>query len=767
MSENQNERISVDYRDSTPSWPAEPTPPEGAPNVVVVVLDDVGYGQIGCYGSDIRTPHIDRLAEGGTRLTHFNTTGICSATRSCILTGRNHHSNHMGAVAELATGFPGYDFRMPKENGTLAEVLRDRGYATFAVGKWHLTPAEEHHHGGPKKRWPLGRGFERFYGFHGSDTSQYHPDLVYDNHQIQPPRTPEEGYHLSEDLADRAIEFTRDLHNAAPGKPFFMYFALGAMHTPLHVGKDYIDRYRGQFDLGWDAWREVTHKRQLEMGILPKGTELTPRPDWIPAWDSLDETQKRVYARLMEVYAGFLEHTDAQIGRLVDDLAARGQLNNTIFVVVSDNGASSEGGQNGMFNNVRYLNGIREPAETIDADLDKLGSVESNPHYPYGWAWAGNTPFRRWKQEVHAGGVADPCIVFWPDGLRARGEIRSQYAHAIDVMPTLLDLIGVESPEIIDGIKQTPVQGFSFDQCLKDAKAPSKHHRQYYEIRGCRALYEDGWKLVTYHPRIGLAWDGSDPTRPYDEDTWELYNLQEDFSERHDLAAQYPERVAKMVETWFEEAWKHDVFPLDNRGVARLATRKSEQYGPGRDHVLFRSEGTIREFGAIDFKNRSHSIEAELQIPPGAPAEGMLLSLGNGYGGYALFVIDGKPTYVHNYASLSEQTVQSVSRLEPGPATLRFEFEKTGENAGHGRLLINGELVGEGEIAQTIPHYFGGAEMSIGKNSGYPVSALYRDRGTFRFTGTIDKITLHADTVCAETESDQRAAMEQVALAIQ
>jgi len=416
MSENLNERIRQDYRDSTPSWPAEPTPPDGAPNVVMVVLDDVGYGQIGCYGSDIRTPNIDRLAKAGTRLTHFNTTGICSATRSCLLTGRNHHSNHMGAVAELVTGFPGYDFRMPKENGTLAEVLRDRGYATFAIGKWHLTPSEEHHHGGPKKRWPLGRGVERFYGFHGSDTSQYHPDLVYDNHQVQPPKTPEEGSHLSEYLADRAIEFTRDLHNAAPGKPFFRYFSLGAMHTPLHVGKDYIDRYRGQFDPGWDAWREVVHKRQLDMGILPAGAELTLRPDWIPAWDSLNDTERRVYARLMEVYAGFLEHTDAQIGRLVDDLAARGQLSNTIFVVVSDNGASSEGGQNGMFNNVRYLNGIREPAETIDTALDKLGSVETNPHYPYGWAWAGNTPFRRWKQEVHAVGVADPCIVFWPDG---------------------------------------------------------------------------------------------------------------------------------------------------------------------------------------------------------------------------------------------------------------------------------------------------------------------------------------------------------------
>lgn len=755
--------IQADCRDSTPAWPQENRPPAGAPNIVMVVLDDVGFAQLGCYGSDVATPNIDRLAKGGMRLSHFNTTGICSATRSCLLTGRNHHSNHMGAVAELATGFPGYDFRMPKENGTLAEVLGEQGWGTFAVGKWHLTPAEEHHLGASRKRWPLGRGFDRFYGFHGSDTSQYHPDLVYDNHQVAPSKTPEQGYHLSEDLAEKSIEFVRDQHNAAPGKPFFLYFAFGAMHTPLHAPREYIDRYKGKFDAGWDAWRETVYQRQLDMGVLPPGTDLTPRPDWVPAWESLTEVEQRVFARLMEVFAGFLEHSDAQIGRLMDELEKLGQLDNTIFMVLSDNGASSEGGRNGMFNNFRYLNGIAQSAEAIDEVLDTLGSPESNPHYPYGWAWAGNTPFRRWKQEVHAGGVADPFIFHWPARFPKGGEIRGQYAHAIDITPTLLDLIGLPFPKTLDGVAQSPVHGVSFAHCLRDASASTAHATQYYEIRGCRGLYHEGWKAVTYHPRIGLAWDGSDPLRPYSEDKWELYHIAHDFSEMHDVADQHPDILQRLVEMWWVEAGKYDVLPLDNRGVARLATRKSTQYEVGPRHVLYPSAGTIREFGAMNLRNRSHVIEATLQIPEQG-CEGVLLSMGCGYAGYALFVSEGRPIYVHNHASLNEYEVVSARALAPGRAVVRFEFTKTGEHVGLGRLFINGTPVGEAVIEKTIPHYFGGAEMAVGFNPGYGVSARYRGQGRFAFNGVIEHVVLEAD---GEVKANDRDALERVALAIQ
>lgn len=763
MNEKFKGMIAPDWRDSTPDWPMEPGPAEGAPNIVMVVLDDVGFAQLGCYGSNIRTPNIDRLADGGLRLRHFNTVSICSATRSCLLTGRNHHANHMGSVAEIATGFPGHDFRMPKENGTLAEILVEQGWATMAIGKWHLTPAEEHHLGASRKRWPLGRGFERFYGFHGHDTSQFYPDLIHDNHQVAPPRTPQEGYHLSEDLTDKAIEFVRDLHNGSPGKPFFMYFALGAMHTPLHVPDAWLDRYKGCFDEGWDAWREQVYRRQLETGILPAGTELTPRPEWVPAWNSLNEGERRVYARLMEIFAAFLEHSDAQVGRLIDELERMGKLDDTIFMVLSDNGASPEGGRNGSFNNVRYLNGIAQPVEDIERELRRLGTIDSNPHYPYGWAWAGNTPFRRWKQEVHAGGVADPFILHWPKGVKDAGAVRPQYVHAIDVMPTLLELAGVPIPEAVAGVRQAPVHGVSFAHSLDDAAAPTRHHTQYYEMRGCRALYHRGWKAVSYHPRIGLAWDGSDPLRPFSEDRWELYHIDEDFSEMHDLAAQHPQKLASLIEMWWAEAGKYNVLPLDNRGVTRLGLTKPGRYSLGERHVLYPSAGTVREFGAINFRNRSHRIEAQVVVPEQG-GDGVLLSMGCGYAGYALFMTGGRLAYVHNYASLAEYEVVTAEPLPSGPAMLALDFTRTGEHKGHVLLTRNGEPAAEGYIEKTIPTYFGGAEMAVGFNPGYGVSRMYRDKGRFAFNGHIDHVALQVRSPAPEGE---RESLERVAMAIQ
>lgn len=760
MSTNKR-HIAPDYRDSTPAWNPERKARADAPNIVMLVLDDVGFAQIGSYGADIRTPHIDRLAAGGLRMRNFHTTGMCSATRSCLLTGRNHHLNHMGAVAEIATGYPGYDFRMPRENGTLAEVLREQGYATFAVGKWHLTPADEYSMGASRERWPLGRGFERFYGFHGGDTSQYHPRLVADNHQVAPPRTPEEGYHLSEDLADKAIEFTRDLHNAAPGKPFFLYFAMGAMHTPLHVPQRYIERNRGRFDIGWDAWREQVFARQCEAGIVPPGTELTPRPEWIPAWDSLTDVERQVYARLMETFAGFFEHADEQIGRVIDELEQRGVLDNTVFIVLSDNGASAEGGRNGMRNNVGFVNGIKETAAEIAPHLDLIGTAQTNPHYPFGWAWAGNTPFRRWKQEVHAGGVQDPLIIHWPAGLSDRGAVRSQYLHAIDLMPTLLDIVGVEAPAVLGGAVQTPIQGQSVLACLRDASAPAARQTQYFEMRGCRGLYHEGWKVVTYRPRIGLAWDGSDPMRPLSEDPWELYHVAEDFAEMHDVAAQHPDQMRRLAEMWWVEAGRNGVLPLDNRGVARLSDRKTPLYSPGHTHVMYRSSATIGEYAAIDVKNRSHRIAAELVVQEGK-TDGVIVSMGNSYGGYALFVKDGRPVYVYNAAN-EEFTVAGEEALPLGRVEVAMDFAKTGEHAGKVQLRVNGRPVGEGTVARTLPYSYNNGDLAIGHSPGLGVSELFRRDGRFDFLGEIVRVTVTRDNL----DTTRTVDLEAVAYATQ
>ena len=741
-------KIAVDFRDSVPDLQSGTRAKQGSPNVVLIVLDDVGFAQLGCYGSDIETPAIDSLAGNGLRFRNFHTTALCSPTRSCLLTGRNHHSNHMGAVAELATGFPGYDFLLPKENGTLAEILASRGYATFAVGKWHLTPVHEQNLGASRERWPLGRGFERFYGFHGSDTDQYYPDLMYDNHRVPAPYSPEEGYHLSKDLVDKSIEFVRDLGNAAPDKPFFLYLAFGACHTPLQAPKEYIDKYAGRFGEGWDAWRQKIHQRQIKEGIIPQNAQLTARPAWIPAWDTLSAQEKEVFAKLMEVFAGFLDHTDAQIGRLVEEFKNRGCLDNTIIVLVSDNGASPEGGRNGSFNGARYLNGVPETPEMIAAKLDQVGGPRSGPHYPYGWAWAGNTPFQRWKQEVHEGGIQDPLIIHWPKGIEKRGEIRNQYTHAIDVMPTILELLGQNAPDSLNGVTQADVHGKSFADALENPSAPEKRDTQYYEVRGCRAIYHEGWKAVCYHPRVGLSWDGSDALRPYANDKWELYDLKSDYSEARDLSAAHTDKLQSLIDLWWSEAGRYGVLPLDNRGVARYqTTRRAFPYRA--KHVLHRSAGTIREWAAVDLKNRSHRIIADLEIPSEG-ASGVILQIGSGHAGYALFVENNVPVYVHNYLSMKHFDLVSGAALPAGRTSLIFEFAKSGEHSGTARLYIGDALVGEIEIPTTIPNYFGGGEMSIGFNAGNPISPRYS--GPFAFSGTIHSITIEVGDDGAELD---------------
>ena len=723
--------------ESTPWWPPVTRAPKGSPNVLIVVLDDTGFAQLGCFGSDIDTPVLDRLAANGLRYSNFHTTALCSPTRACVLTGRNHHSNGMGRIIELATGFPGYDSRIPRANGFLSEMLVPHAYAAWAVGKWHLTPEDECHLAAPRGRWPLGRGFERFYGFFEGETHQFAPALVADNNQVKPPRTIDEGYHLTEDLADRAIGLVRDLRAIDPTKPFFCYFATGACHAPHQAPPEWIERYRGHFDLGWDVWREETLRRQVANGVMEPGAELSPRPDWVPAWDSLDDDARRVYARYMEAFAGFLSHTDHQIGRVLDELEALGELDNTIVMVLSDNGASSEGGPTGSVNDVRLWNGLPRTVAEAAERLDEIGGPRCHNNYPWGWTVAGNTPFRRWKREVHEGGVADPLIVHWPNGIKARGEVRRQYVHAIDLTPTLLDVLGIEAPAEIDGVTQTPLEGVSIASTFNDAGAREVHDTQYYEMFGCRALYHEGWKAVTYHP---IQVD--EPSLA--DDVWELYHVDEDVSECHDLAAEHPEKLQELVERWWIEASRYQVLPLDNRPLSELVFERPSSVPPRSQYVYFANGASVPEGVAVNVRNRSHSVIAEVEIGDSG-AEGVLLAQGSLLGGWSLYVRDGQLRYVHNLSGLEEHRVDANVRLDAGRHVLRFDFERTGEHRGVGRLLVDGEPVGEAPIPHFTPTRFSisGAGLTCGYDSELAVTDDYRS--PFRFTGRIEHVTVAVD----------------------
>jgi len=753
--------IGRDYRESTPWWPEAARAHEGAPNIVYIVLDDVGYAQIGCYGSDIETPNIDRLAAGGVRYSNFHTTALCSPTRSCLLTGRNHHSNGMASIIEIAAGFPGYNSRIPKSSAFMSEILLQQGYATYAVGKWHLTPAEEMHAAAPRERWPLGRGFERYYGFMGGETNQYEPALMYDNHEVAPPKSAAEGYHLTEDLADRAIEFISDLRSVEPDKPFFLYFTPGACHAPHQAPREWIDRYRGKFDTGWDAWREEVFARQKKMGLIPEGTQLSPRPHWVRAWETLSADERRLYARMMEVFAGFLSHADYHIGRVVSFLEAMGELENTMIVLISDNGASAEGGPHGSINEGLFFNAQPETVEANLPKIDELGGPTTYNHYSWGWAWAGNTPLKRWKRETHEGGVTDPLIVHWPKGIEARGGVRQQYAHAVDVLPTVLELIGIERPAQLNGVTLAPVEGTSFAHTIEDAAAPTKHDTQYYEMMGSRAIYHQGWKAVTFHPIAGVAYDGSDWKRPFDEDVWELYHVAQDFSECSDLATEHPQKLREMIDRWWAEAGKYNVLPLDNRGMGRGGGG-----GMGRDrrrkrYVYYPGGASIPEDVAVNVRNRSHCIIATAEIPQGG-AEGVLLAHGSYFGGYSLYVKDGRLHYAYNFLGESELTITSSVAVPAGAVSLGFEFTSTGRMQGTGALYINGEKCAEVEIPRTIPFRISlaGEGLCCGWDSGLPVTRDYE--APFRFTGSIRHVVVDVSgEPFRDAAAEQRIAMAQ------
>jgi arylsulfatase len=707
--------VGRDWRDSTPWWPSEPQAPPDAPNVILVVLDDVGFAQLGCYGSDIETPVIDGLAAEGLRLANFHTTSLCSPTRVCLLTGRNHHRSGMGRVADLAVGFPGYWGRPPRENGYLSEILRARGYATYAVGKWHLTPEDETNDAASRATWPLARGFDRWYGFHGGETHQFVPALYHDNHSVQPPSDVGE-YHLSTDLADHATRFLGDLR-AVDDRPFFLYFATGACHSPHQPPPAWRAHYRGRFDNGWDAWRERTFARQVAMGLVSTEATLSARPGWVRAWDELDDVERRVAARFMECYAGFLSHADEQVGRVLEFVADLGERENTIVVVVSDNGASAEGGSEGSINDVRLTN--LDPASTTEMDrrLEEIGGPSTHNNYPWGWTMAGNTPLRRWKREVHEGGVADPCIVTWPRGAFDRGAIRHQFTHAIDVVPTILELAGVSAPATIEGVPQSELDGVSFRYLVdhETKHLPERHVTQYFEMFGSRALYHRGWKAVTFHP-IGPLYDDQNPNASFDDDVWELYNVTSDVAETHDLALEKPEILAELVDLWWKEAERNQVLPLDNRVLWALVNPKPHQRRERSSFRYFPGGAQVPESVAVNVRNRSHALLVEVEVPD-EDGDGVLLALGNSLGGWSLHVLGGRLRYVHNLYGAQRHVIEASAALRPGVRRLEFEFTKDDGLGGEGVLRCDDEVIARGTIPRFTPSGFNG--VGVGLTCGY------------------------------------------------
>ncbi|MEB3338566.1 MAG: arylsulfatase [Leptolyngbyaceae bacterium] len=758
---------------SSPAWPKPLRAKEGAPNILFIILDDTGFGQLGCYGSPIETPVLDGLAANGLRYNNMHTTALCSPTRACVLTGRNHHSNGMACITEGSTGFPGANGYIPFENGFLSEMLLQNGYNTYAVGKWHLTPADQISAAGPYDRWPLGRGFERYYGFLGGDTHQYYPDLTYDNHRVEPPKTPEEGYHLTEDLVDRAISFIADAKQVAPSKPFFTYFCTGAMHAPHHVPQEWADRYKGKFDQGWDAYREQVFAKQKAMGIVPADAELSRHDPDVQPWEHCSADEKKLYARMMEVFAGFLTHTDHHIGRLLDFLKTIDEFDNTLIVVLSDNGASAEGGATGSINENLFFNYVPESLEENLAAIAELGGPKYFNHYPWGWTWAGNTPFRRWKRETYRGGISDPFIVHWPQGIQAKGEIRTQYAHAIDIVPTVLEALKLEPPATIRGVTQSPIEGISFAHTFATADAPSQHKTQYFEMMGHRSIYHDGWRAVCPWPGASFAEAGQGFGMPIsaekltelDATTWELYHVAEDFAENHNVAAENRARLIEMIAQWYVEAGKYNVLPVDGRGQLRFGderptialSRTRYTYYPGTQEVPTNA-------GAI-ILNRSHSITADVDFKLGD--QGVLISQGGIDGGYAFFVKDGSLCYTYNYVARTFYHVRSNKPVPEGRHQLRYEFEKTGEPdihngigaAGCGQLYIDDKLVGQVEMPVTTPLSLGLASgIAVGADPGSPVTDEYQ--GPFPYTGKLYTIAIDVSgDLIKDTEAEVRMVM--------
>jgi len=754
MAPEFNGKIALDVRDSEPDWEAfaAPTAAENAPNVLYIVWDDVGIATWDCFGGLVETPAMSRIAERGVRLTQFHTTALCSPTRAALLTGRNPTSVGMATVEEFTDGFPNSSGRIPDDTALLSEVLVEHGYNTYCVGKWHLVPLEESNLAATKRHWPLGRGFERFYGFLGGETDQWYPDLVYDNHPVEPPATPEEGYHLSEDLADKTIEFIRDSTVIAPDKPWFTYLCPGAGHAPHHVFKEWADKYAGRFDMGYERYREIVLENQKILGIVPPDTTLSPvnpygdvtGPDGQPwpagdtvrPWNSLSEEEKRLFSRMAEVFAGFITYTDVQIGRVLDYLEESGQLDNTIIVVISDNGASGEGGPNGSVNEVKFFNGYLDTVEESMRLFDELGGPDTYNHYPIGWAMAFNTPYKLFKRYAsYEGGIADTGIISWPAGIKAHGEVRDNYVNVADITPTIYDLLDITPPETVRGITQRPLEGMSFAAALEDPSADTGKSTQFYSMLGTRGIWQDGWFAGTVHPASPAGWSH------FADDRWELFHIAADRSQCHDLAAEQPEKLEELKALWFTEADKYNGLPLADLNVFETFMKFRPTLTAGRTTFTYYPGTASVGLGAmVELRGQSFSVLAEVAVDD-ADAKGVLFKQGAGHGGHVLFVKDGRLHYVYNFMGEDQQTVSAPDPIPLGAHVFGVRFERTGTVEGTHTpvgvvsLYVDDDVVATLPDVRTHPATFGlaAAAVQVGRNSGQPVCSAYT--APFPFTG--------------------------------
>jgi arylsulfatase len=736
-------KIAKSYAESKEWWPTPPKPPAETPNVVLLLLDDTGFGHLSSFGGLVETPNIDNLADDGLRYSNFHTTALCSPSRASIMAGRNHHRIGLGSHSLTAMGFPGYNAFAPESGKSIAKHLQKAGFINYAIGKWDHTPLYEVSESGPFDRWPSGEGFDHYYGFMAADADNYRSLLWRDHNPIED-WTGREDYHLSETMADEFIRNITSHVSVSPDKPFMMFWAPVAMHSPHQAPQEYIDYYKGKFDMGWDNAREIIHATQLEMGVIPSGTELSPRIPEIPAWDSLNDEEKKLYARQMEVFAAMLTHVDEQIGRMVDALKRTGQYDNTIILVTADNGSSGEGGLAGTFNETYVLNGLQTPFDANMSHYDDWGGPNTYPHFHAGWAMAGNTPFKYFKQIVHNGGIADELVITWPKGIEAKGEVRNQYHHITDIGATILDVTGTPFFDEIDGHKQMPLDGVSMKYSFNNNDAPTNHPEQYYELFGNRAIYKDGWKAVTIHGNR-MPWV-LNKISPFEDDVWELYHIDEDFSESHNVADQYPEKLEELKARWEELAWENNVFPLYDDMIQRVAKQQDRLFGDRKVFTYYYPGAQrIAEKASPPVKARSHTIQTTLDLA--GKEEGVIVACGGFTGGYTLFIKNNKVYYDYNYYHGLYYSLESPP-LPKGNVDITFRFTETGGRTegipgGKGELYINGEKVDEVDMPEMHISTFSLSEtFDVGIDAGTPVSNKYRITNHYPYTGELDRVVV-------------------------
>jgi arylsulfatase A-like enzyme len=737
-------QVGRTYQDSDPpTFPQILRPPKGAPNVLVILLDDVGFGQFSVTGGGVPSPNMDKLAKQGLLYTRFHTTALCSPTRAALLTGRDHHMAGTGVITELATGYDGYTGIIPKSAGTVAEILKQNGYATAWIGKNHNTPAWETSQDGPFDHWPSGLGFDYFYGFNSGDTSQFEP-VLFENHNLVP-RSTDPNYHISHDLADHAIAWMQREKEIDPERPFFLYVAPSATHAPHMVPKEWIDKFKGQFDMGWDAYRVETLERQKTLGAVPADTKLTPRPESLPSWDSLNADQKRLYARMMEVFAGFGAQIDFEMGRLLDAVAKLPDADNTLIIyIVGDNGSSAEGGLNGETNEIASFNGVFEDWQDVLKHIDELGGPKYYNHFPAAWAWAMDTPLQ-WTKQVasHFGGTRNPLIISWPAKIKEKGGVRTQFHHVIDIMPTILEAAGIQAPDVLNGTPQKPIEGVSMVYTFNDAKALDRRKSQIFELVSNRAMYKDGWMASSI---AFVPWEAFRKAYDPDKAKWELYHIDQDFSQADDLAQQYPDKLQELKDLWWAEAAREHILPLDWRSVERLSEQLTGRpsLAAGRNTFVYDTPlVALPEASAPDLKNKSFTITAEADLPP-AGGDGMIFTQGGITAGWGFYMQKGKLVGVHNYIGLERYRVVSTENVPTGKVTLVFDFKYDGVGMGKGgtiTLLANGKKIGEGRVDKTAGYKYSLYEgQDIGQDTGSPVDFSYTP--PFPFMGQLQKVTV-------------------------